>query len=480
MWIGVIYLGKMDTKVEVSAKRKGFIPLSTLMLFAFSSAFFPRVLTLLKFPSIVALLHLGIVPWTCIFTLTKTKVKSPNQIAAIKELLFALFVFLCVNLASAILNNAGIVNVFLNFLLLCEHFLLLITIISLSLTPEKLIEVRAFIIFSSFTNTIFAYVQRYVLRLHLRRGLEDNIKGVFIGQGAGHVVGASVALTFGIYYFATAKNIPIWIRTAVVLATFWHMNMADAKQVLLVFGVAGVLLLLTKFKNIGEALKYLIGGVLLVYVFLWCMENVPAFDAFNTWMRPEMYGPDGEATRLKSVTFRVVPSFYTSFLHPLLGLGPGHTVTRLGGWMLREYEDLLAPLGPTVHPASNSVWVEVGKSWLGNQSSMFSPLFGWAGIWGDLGFLGLGSFVYIWFVVWRRLCVNDVSRFFVLNICAFGLVFSQMEEPGYMLYVTSLIGIMWQEHQCEKRMNPGETLDELTIKRPKSIKNWIKFLLRKS
>ncbi|HEY9651201.1 MAG TPA: hypothetical protein V6C95_11100, partial [Coleofasciculaceae cyanobacterium] len=328
----------MYTEAKPRAKRKGYIQLSTLMLFAFSSAFFPRVLTALKFPSIVSLLHLGLVPLTCIFALTKTKVKARNQIAAIQELLFALLFFLGVILASAILNNAGIINVFLDFLLLCEHFLLLLTIISLPLTPEKLIGIRAYIIFASFTNTIFAYVQRYVLNLHLHEGLEDNIKGVFIGQGAGHVVGASVALTFGIYYFATAKTVPIWIRMAVALATFWHMNMADAKQVLLCFGVGGGCLLLTKFKNIGEALKYLIGGVLLVYAFLWCMQNVPAFDAFNTWMRPEIYGPDGEATRLKLATFRVVPTFYTSPLHPLLGLGPGHTVTRLGGWMLNEYQ----------------------------------------------------------------------------------------------------------------------------------------------
>jgi hypothetical protein len=471
----------MHTEAESRAKRKEYIQLSTLMLFAFSSAFFPRILTLLKFPSIVALLHLGIIPWTCIFALTKTKVKDRNQIAAINELIFALLLFLGINLASAILNNVGIINICLNFLLLCQHFLFLLTIISLALTPEKLIRIRAYIIFASFTNTIFAYVQRYVLNLHRLRGLEDNIKGVFIGQGAGHVVGSSVALTFGIYYFATAKTVPLWIRTAVVLATFWHMNMADAKQTLLVFGVAGVILLFTKFKNIGEVLKYLIGGILLGYVFIWCMQNLREFSGFNTWVRPEIYGSDGEATRLKLATFRVVPTFYTSFLNPLLGIGPGHTVTRLGGWMLKEYEDLLKPLGPTIHPASAAVWTEVGKSWLGNQSSMFSPLFGWAGIWGDLGFLGLGSFLYIWSVVWRRLCVNDVSRFLVLNTGAFGLVFSQMEEPGYMLYVTSLIGIMWQEHQFEKRMNPGETFDKLLIPtRHKSIKSWINILFRKN
>ena len=469
----------MYTETEVRPKPKGYILPTTLMLFSFGSAFFPRVLTALKFPSIVSLLHLGIVPFICVFILLKTQVKNRNQIAAIQELTFAILFFIGVVLASALLNDAGIINVFLGFLLLCEHFLLLLTIISLPITPEQVIRFRAFIIFSSFTNTIFAYVQRYVLNMQRLPGLEDNIKGVFIGQGAGHVVGASVALSFGIYYFATAKNIPIWIRTAVVLATFWHMNMADAKQVLLCFGVGGIILIITKFKNIVEALKYVIGSVLLVSAFFWCVENLPEFDAFKTWMRPEIYGPDGEATRLKLATFRVVPTLYTSFLHPLLGLGPGHTVTRLGGWMLQEYKDLLAPLGPTIHPASAAVWSEVAKSWLGDQSSMFSPLFGWAGIWGDFGWLGLASFMYIWFVVLRRLCINDLSKFFVFTTCAFGLVFSQMEEPGYMLYITCLIGIMWQEHQCEKRMNPGESLDNLIVNRPKSIKDWIKFLLRR-
>ena len=240
------------------------------------------------------------------------------------------------------------------------------------------------------------------------------------------------------YYFLNAKNVPVWIRSTVLLATFWHMNMADAKQAILVFGVSWVLLLITKFKNIGKLLQYLIAAVVLGSAFYWCTQNLPEFRAFNTWIRPEIYGSDGEATLLKSATFRVVPTYYKSFLHPLLGLGPGHTVTRLGGWMLKEYYSLLIPLGGTIHPASRAIWAEVGDSWLGDQSSMFSPLFGWAGIWGDLGFLGLASFIYIWLIVWLKVCVGDISRFFVINIIVFGLIFSQMEEPGYMLYVAGI------------------------------------------
>ena len=117
--------------------------------------------------------------------------------------------------------------------------------------------------------------------------------------------------------------------------------------------------------------------------------------------------------------------------------------------MLDNYSYLLTPLGATIHPASKAVWSAAGASWLGNQSSMFSPLFGWAGIWGDLGWLGLGSFIYIWYVVWRRLCLDDLSKFLVLTVLIFGLIFSQMEEPGYMVYIAIIIGIRWQEYQAK-------------------------------
>jgi hypothetical protein len=432
-------------------KRKKYIPLFTLILFAFSAAFFSRVLTLVKIPSIINLVHYAIIPSICGITLVKTQVKDRKQIAISKELLIALFVFFTINIASALLNDGALINACLNFLFLCEHFLLLLAIISIPFTAEKLVRFQKYILFASFTNLLFAYVQKYVLKLDLRQGLEDNIKGVFIGGGAGHVVGASVSLTFGVYYFFTAKQRPIWLRTLVVLATFWHMNMADAKQVLLVFLVAGVLLLLTKFKNIGQALQYLIFFFLLAYALYWAIYNIPALSGFLTWARPEIYGPQGEATLLKTATFRIVPTYYHSPLNPWLGIGPGHTVGRLGGWMLENYKDLLSPLGATVHPASAAIWKAVAASWLGDKSSMFSPLFGWAGIWGDLGFLGLGSFIYIWFVVWRRLCFDDISRFFVLTVFVFGLVFSQMEEPGYMLYVTLIIGLRWHEYRVQKQ-----------------------------
>ncbi len=465
----------MNAESIVIEKRHGYIQLTTLIMVAFASAFFPAVLTLVKIPSTVNLLHFILVPALCIFTLTKTRVKERKQILITKQLIIAIFIFFIINIASAFVNNAGIINAILNFLFLCEVFLLIAAIVSIPMNPSKLAMFRAYIVASSFINLLFAFLQRYIFNLQLHIGAEDNIKGVFIGQGAGHVVGGSVSLSFGIFYLINAKRVPLWFRIIVALLTFWHIIISDTKQVILVFGISAVFWLLTKFKNIFLAIQCLIVMFVLGYIFLWCMQNLPEFAAYNTWTRPEIYGPNGEATRLKFATFRIIPTYYKSFLNPWLGLGPGHTVGRLGGWMLEKYFNLLAPLGSTVHPATHAVWNAVTNSWLGDKSSLFSPLFGWASIWGDLGFVGLGSFLYIWSIVWRKVCVDDVSRFLVINVFVFGLVFSQMEEPGYMLFVASLIAIKWQEIQSQKYAHAESEMHKKI--NSKSFKSTIKRLL---
>ena len=126
--------------------------------------------------------------------------------------------------------------------------------------------------------------------------------------------------------------------------------------------------------------------------------------------------------------------------------------------MLKEYSELLEPLGSTRHLASRAVWQAVGASWIGDQSSMFSPLFGWAGLWGDLGFLGVAVYAYLAVVVWRYICVDDISKLILLSVFVFGLIFSQIEEPGYMISVAMLIGLQWQEAQGNNyQKNRGNT-----------------------
>jgi hypothetical protein len=439
----------MEPTLIASQKQKGVIKNTDLTLLAFATAFLPRVLTALKVPSAINFLHFALIPLACGSTLLKARSKNQNQIAVSNKILVGLYLLLMACFASALLNDAGIINAVLSFLLLAEPYMLLLTIVRLPMSAESFLRFRTWIFRFALINLFFAYIQKYVFHMEKLRGLEDNIKGVFIGQGAGHVLGGSVSMTFAVYYLVSVKTKPLWLRILLLLVILNHVIISDTKQVLLSFVVAYILLYLTNIKNPVKALTYLIAGAIFLIIFFWAIYNIPYLSAYTTWLRPELYGPDGEATKLKFAVFRIVPQYFQSPLNWLLGLGPGHTVGRLGGWMLDLYWDLLSPLGATKSAASGAVWRAVADSWLGNQSSMFSPLFSWAGVWGDLGLLGLAAYFYLGYLVWRYIALGNLSRYLMLTVFAFGCVLSQLEEPGYMLFVAALIGLQWHEQQNE-------------------------------
>ncbi|WP_310489430.1 hypothetical protein [Chamaesiphon sp. VAR_69_metabat_338] len=425
-------------------KQKGYVTNLDLTLFGLGTALFPRVLTGLKFPSVVNFLHFLAVPLACGSVLIGSRSKDPKQLALTKRLLIGLFILLIIVCASTLINQAGLINAVLDYLLLAEPFLLILTIVCMPMTWESYHSFRAWLIRAMLINTLFAYIQKYIFHMDKLIGGEDNIKGLFIGQGSGHVIGGSVAMTFAAYYCINARNKPLWFRLGIAGLCINHVLISDTKQVLVAFLVAYLLLSFVNFQDIKRALIYLAIGIVVSGGFYWAIYNFEALDAYRTWIRPELYAADGEATLLKFATFRIVPQYFHSPLNWWLGLGPGHTVGRLGGWMLYNYWDLLSPLGATVHQASKEIWVVVGKSWLGDKSSFFSPLFGWAGIWGDLGALGLAVYFYLAILVWHYFCVTDTSKYLMMTLFVFGTIFSQLEEPGYTLIVASIIGLDWQ------------------------------------
>ena len=308
---------------------------------AFSSAFFPRIISSIGIPKIINFAHFPIVLLACSIIIIKTQVKDRNQISIAKSLIVGLFILLGVMTASALLNQAGLINVFVALMLLAEPFLLLLAIICVPISAKIIKRLRSYLLSFAFVHILLAFVQKLLITVGIlrvtRMTAEDNVQGVFYLSGSGHVIGASVSMSFALYYFVSAKTAPIWLRISVFFAAFLQLLFADAKQVLMVFMVAWILLIILKFNDIQTTLQYLIAAILIGSAFYWCMQNLEAFRAFKTWIRPEIYEPDGAATLLKTGPFRIIPSYYKSPLNWLFGLGPGHTIGRLGGWMLKDY-----------------------------------------------------------------------------------------------------------------------------------------------
>ncbi len=437
----------------ITYKPKAFVDSSTLLLLAFSTAFFPRLLDTIGFPAAVNFLHFLFVPLACCWVIAQAPNRDRTQIATAKVLISSLCTLLTVMIASAILNSAGLINVAVSYIILTEPFLFLFALVWTPMTKQTLERFKKWIVRFACFHIVLAFAQKLlidfgVLKLTAgtRLGLpQDNIQGVFYISGGGHVVSSCVSVSFALYYLIVVKTAPLWLRVSVAVAAITQNIVAETKQVTFVCLVAFVLLSFTRIKDLRKFIQYVIAAGIVVFTFLWCMNNIPAFNGYNTWTDLALYGPQGEATQLKTASSRIILDHFDSPLNWLFGIGPGHTVSRLGGWMLERYKDLLLPLGATTSSVASETWDVVWTSRLGPRSSMFSPLFGWMGIWGDVGVLGLGTYLFTGYTIWHQFCKDDFSRYLMLTVILHGFIFTQLEEPGYMMFVAVLIGLRWHE-----------------------------------
>lgn len=429
-----------------------------LILITFVTTFFPRIIAAAGAPAAINFLHFLIAPFTLFVAITKTRTKDKTQIAISWEIIIGCVLLLGVMIASALLNKAGEINVFLTYMILAEPFLVLLAIICIPLSKSNYKKIRAWLLVASVINLFIAFIQKPLIdsgRLP-RPGLtpEDAIQGVFYISGAGNYVSCSISLAVALYYFFNAKTAPMWQRIFWISAGFYQVLISDSKQILVTFFLAWLLLLFTQFNNFGKTLTYAISFIVILVAFIWAVQNLdlPGLDAFKYWAgRTHLYGLDGLAVNSKLEGVRIVLSHYQSPLNWLLGLGPGHTIGRVGGWVLRDYQSMLVSLGATIHPASIETWNALQNNWLVQESSFFIPMFSWAGIWGDLGFLGLGVYLYLCYIVWSRIAKDDFSRFNLMTLFVYGFIITQMEEPAQTMVVAIIIGLQWHERRIAKQ-----------------------------
>lgn len=430
-------------------KKKAYIRNSNLIIAGFSSVFYSRIIaTTIRF-SLLNLLHFALVPAVCAITLTTTRTRDSKQISLCFSFLVGLLFLLTATVASALWNNAGLINAIVSFMMLGEPFIFLLAMTCIPVSSQVFLKIRNFLYWSALINFLLAALQKPLIDSgRLAAGNftgTDGCGGVFFVSGAGNYISATVSLMFAIFLFTSGKNSPLWMKLVAAPAALWHLLFSDSKQLVLAYGIAWFLLILINSKNIVKTLKLVIGLSIVLFVGLWAVENVEALQAYTAWARPELYGSDGLAWYAKFYSIHLILDNYESPLNWLFGLGPGHTVSRLGGWFLKDYAAILSPLGSTSTSIGSDTISFVNGFWLTSGSSLFSPLFTWAGIWGDLGLLGLGAYLYLGYLVWHHFCPDDASKVTLLSVFVIGCIFTQMEEPGYMLSVAFILGLPWHE-----------------------------------
>ncbi|TVP62269.1 MAG: hypothetical protein EA343_11700 [Nodularia sp. (in: Bacteria)] len=446
-----MYLQRPPTK-----KKEGIIDNTNLIILSFCSVFYSRIFcSITGAPSILNHAHFAIIPFVLGVVLLTTRSKNRKQIAIAYSFLWGLLIFLVVVLASALWNNTGLINAIISFMMLGEPFIFLLAIICIPMSSESIARIRKWLIWSALINFVLATIQKPLIdagKLYAN-GFDgtDGCGGVFFVSGAGNSASASVSVAFALYFFTNEKNFPLWSRILAIIAAFWQILFSDSKQLLLAYIIAWGLLIIVHSKDIGKTIKLLGAIAIFGYGFYWCAYNVEAFIAFTAWARPELFGPDGVAWYTKFYSVRAIASSYESSLNWLFGLGPGHTVSRLGAWFLKDYWSILGPLGATTTSIGQEATDFVSSFWVAYSSSLFSPTFGWAGIWGDLGLLGLGGYLFLCYLAWQNFGLDDSLKITLLTVIVHGFMFTQMEEPGFMLFIAFLLGLPWQQRRLKKQ-----------------------------
>ncbi len=435
---------------------------TNLIIFAFTLVFYGRIFTTFTpAPSILVHAHFAIVPLVLAIALATTPMKNPQQIALVKTLLTGLFVFFMVNLASALWNGAGLINAVASFMMLGEPVMFITAIVCIPMSGKSFSRIQKWFMASVLINFLLAAVQKPLIDMGklYANGFDgtDGCGGVFFVSGAGNYVSASVSTAFAIYFLINGKNFPLWVRVAALTCAGWQILFSDSKQLVLAYSLGWVLLIVLNLKDIGKTIKLLIGMTFTGLAFLWCVQNLELFVAFNAWARPELYAEHGDAWFTKFYSIKAILAEFDSIGNWLFGIGPGHGVSRLGAWFMQDYRSILAPLGAT----TTSVGVEsrefIESFWLAKGSSLFSPIFGWVGIWGDLGIVGLSAYLYLAYLIWRNFGLDNSLKITLLSALILGFIFTQLEEPGYMLSVSLLLGLAWQKKRLKLEQNQQAT-----------------------
>ncbi|MEO1133019.1 MAG: hypothetical protein AAFX40_09970, partial [Cyanobacteria bacterium J06639_1] len=259
--------------------KAGMLKNSTLIVIGFATAFFPRLFTYFGAPTPLNFLHLAIIPGIAIAVLATTRVAHSRQIQVVWQVLVGMGIFLTCIVASALVSHAGFTNVFLQFLLFGQPFVLLAAMLAVPTSRRIVNRFQYWFLGFALFNHLLAIAQSVLLPIGLypRRGgqIADRIAGVFAAPGgsAANYVSCTVSIFFALYFALVFKHVPRWIRAVLLATSIYQAYISDSKQVLLCLGLGWGVLTLTRVTKLEYVLKYLVPTVLVLSALVWAIQN---------------------------------------------------------------------------------------------------------------------------------------------------------------------------------------------------------------
>lgn len=419
------------------------ISMAIVVAAVLASVLYARILTTNGVPGIFNFFHF----FATFLLVIAVSFRYGNE--ATLRLNYLLCFFFATIIISALLNGAGFVNAMLDFLLMAEPFFILILVICTPWSSRNIKTFRWILYGFVCTHLALAYYQYIVLGLS-----GDPLKGLFLQQGAGHHVGGALALTAAAYFFIDSPLRHMWIKIAFSLAGLGIGVFTDSKQMVAIFILTIGLMSPYVVKSVKKlaifAMALVVGAMMYFLLATFLLDGLRLWETGRE--SPTDIGNWELGFSQKLSVFPIAIDHYDNQLDWLFGLGPGHSVSRVSQ-MIPQYEHLLGPLGATTSEAAAAIHRQKESVWLsaaGPGSSVWSNHFTWAGVWGDLGLVGLTIYALLWIAVWRYICLDVLGKYLVLVTMFLGITFSWPEEPGFILFLAAVLGLRYQEIQWMK------------------------------
>lgn len=355
-----------------------------------------------------------------------------------------------VSIVSWLINGGEFLRPLLTYLILMEPFLLIYALLKTPLKLQTTSRMWKLILFIAFLQMPLGLWQAF------SQGFGDPVQGTFVGLGQGASAAGAIAL-IGALIIATRillkeGHYPLAIGIIAIVALLLVPILSDAKYVLAAF-LVGILLILVS--------KSLVRPARLIFIVLIVIFTITIAASYYPPLK--MIWDPGTAKIIISRKFIPVQLFLEhSWYSPwawLIGFGPGNTFSYVALQAEGGIGNPDSPIGRiglslteiTREAMNLSFRPEVGFAtpylvFVERTSAVWQIWSSWLGVWGDLGFLGLGFYFWIWLLLWRSLAKfpswqTISARAILLMALLMGAIYRWLEEPNFMIVVALAVGL---------------------------------------
>ena len=402
---------------------------SKICFFVILSIVSTRLLTYIGFPPLINFLNFPLA--LIVFFIHTEKIKNVDN-----TLFYLIISLVFLIIASGLINGMGIINILLQILLYTSFFLIFISLISTEWDEDNILFFQKGLASIFIVNIIFSYYQIFIKGLR-----HDAVHGIALNLGtAAHLNGAICLISFLFFIFYSEKK---KISYIVAFSSLPIIYFSDAKQIFLVVGLSWVTTLITNFKIQRSFLKeflLLILGILIFYLLI-TNNFIPVRDFANI-----MTGFEHKFDVLNMILEKATLGQF------FYGMGPGQTISRLATESYIYY-NILESWG-FVHSKFTETLVTIDyMNYSISGSSFFSMKFSWAGIFGDTGIVGMIIYFLILIRINYKYSLDKIQKFIIISFVYYGLTFTWLEEPIFMILYLSFFGFIWQLSNYNKREN---------------------------